>query len=305
MTGRFIGHRGYREDEWSWEQTAPEPPPRGDRRVLRSVVGLLAGVIAVATGIGLIAFFAADSGGNGSTVLPMTPTRSPVATAPPAGTQTPGTGTPAAGSPTPAQTPGPSMHLAIWSKTISEWVFDDLTPETSGYVEGESVPFMLWLRNVEPGDTFETEIKYNCRVDRVATFDYLTGFRAMGDGPATSEAGPARPQPDAAMAVPDDPSLDFDNTNERRLDLWGATFATSIEGPSPPTECLDAKSVSLTILARRQQVYLISGAHLASEQNWGAGGGAASATDPFSVTVSVKGLGSISVALPPGSVASP
>lgn len=284
MGGELRGHRGPREDRWTWTAGPPSAGP-GRGRVLW---GTALGAVLAAAGLGLALFFALRSEGGGP--LPATPT--------PAESPSPSVG---AG---PTATPeAVRLRLAVWSDRGGEWRFADLAPEGSGYREGQAVPFLLRAEGAEAGRTYRLTLRYRCRGDGVAGFDYLTDYRrGFGRAPALADEGPSRLYPDTSIPIPDDASIGLDEREgERLFHLWGGTFQESPQGPEPQGPCRGEKRIVLGIRAVRDTLFLLWGGHLASAADWGEGRGAASLEGPLSMEAGLDGA-TQAVALLPGAV---
>lgn len=290
MPGRFIGHRGARDSEWSWEHEDEEHEATHKRRWPLAVLlsgAVIAGVAAFAFGVFLVI---SNNDGNAAppvVSLSPTPTTSPT----PAVTVTPGlTSSPSpTASPTPtlAPTPAYSIELSAWSDVTSSWTASSLDDETSAYEEGDSVPILLLIERARPGDTYDVQIRYDCMANGEPAFDYLSGAEQAGEAPLLTPPGPGRAIPDSSLTMPDDPSIDFDGASTGSMQVWGAVFSDA-GYPTPDTECTRSKTMDLSLLARDDTVTLVWTAHLASEEDWGAGSGA-SAAAPFSLRVQVNG----------------
>jgi hypothetical protein len=197
---------------------------------------------------------------------------------------------------------GPAAHftLAQWADTLATWRFGNLNPQNSAYHEGEGVPFMLRIENAVPGTTYVFGIRYDCAQRGANGYDFLSSYdRDRGVAPAVHEDGPGTPVPDAALAVPDDPSIGFDEgDDDRGFKLWGGSFAGSAVGPSPADLCLPdrgqkaEKMYTVAITAQVETVYLLWSGHLAAGLNWGEGKGAGSINgSPYHMKLDVPGKG--------------
>lgn len=217
---------------------------------------------------------------------PASPTPTPVLTTTPTVTPAPiATATPAPS--------GASSRLALWAASLGQWQFSDIGAVAFGYREGEAIPFLLRIDDASPGAVYGLELRYDCQSDGVAAFDYVVGYdRDVGDEPALAQQGPSRLQPDAAIPVPDDPSIAFDDEahEERLFRLWGATFDADPTPPAPDTPCRDEKLIVLRIRAQAETVFLMWGAHLGSAEDWGAGRGADNQEMPFGIEVRTPGM---------------
>ncbi|KKM03255.1 hypothetical protein LCGC14_1776250 [marine sediment metagenome] len=137
--------------------------------------------------------------------------------------------------------PAPHYTLAQWADTLGFWRFGNLNPQNSTYQEGEGVPFMLRIENAVPGTTYTFGIRYDCVQRSVNGYDFLSSYdRDRGVTPALHEDGPGTSSWDAALVVPDDPSIIFDNNeSDRKFKLWGGSFASDrafTRRPLPPNE---------------------------------------------------------------------
>lgn len=249
--------------------------------------------------------------GDGPAPIP-TPTVSPTPSAAPTATPSPTatlshsptpspTLSPPLLTPSPTSTPTPStLRLAVWSKAGSTWA-DSLA--AAAYEEGDNVPFLLMMGDLQPGETYRVIIRYECRANGAAAFDFLSGTAEESAGQmATAEGGPGRARPDATIPLPDDPTIRFDDARpDASLRLWGGSFVSAprslSEGP-----CVSEKQFEVMILARQTIAYLMWAGHLASADDWGSGKGASSAGGLLTTGASV-GPVSVGVALAASSVA--
>lgn len=165
------------------------------------------------------------------------------------------------------------------------------------------MPFQLMMGDFQPGDTYKVIIRYECRANGVAAFDFLSGIAEESVGQmATAEGGPSRARPDATIPLPDDPAIRFDDARpDASLRLWGGSFVSAprslSEGP-----CVSEKQFEMMILARQTTTHLMWAGHLASAGDWGIGEGASSAEGLLTMGASV-GAASVEVALAASSVA--
>lgn len=309
MGGRFIGRRGSQGDSWTWEtpQPAKGPPPAARRAGPARIVFVLLALGAGAVALGAALLLLSDSG-NGPPVTAPTSSPSPIVSRTAAASPTPPTATvtpsPAAVSPAPTGPAATRIRLAIWSKAKEAWVEGGLTTGVSGYQEGEAVPVLLEIAGVAPDRTYDVTLRYDCALGSIAAFDFLTSYSAdVGAAPAAAKDGPGRERPDAAIPLPSDPSIAFDDAADGQLALWGGTFDDAPQGPTPRTACIDQKTLSLRILAHQQQLFLVWGAHLAASTDWGPGRGAADQATAFGIEAGVVTVGSQRLVVAPGAVA--
>jgi hypothetical protein len=158
--------------------------------------------------------------------------------------------------------------------------------QNQAYHEGEGVPFMLRIENAVPGTTYTFGIHYDCAHPGGNGYDFLSSYdRDRGVRPALHEDGPGTSVPDAALAIPDDPSILFDDGEyDRAFKLWGGSFASSAAGPSPDSLCLAErgqkleKMYTVALTAQTETVYLLWSGHLASDLDWEVGNEAGSIT---------------------------
>jgi len=275
----LIGHRGPEGDRWNWlprQPDSPRRPPR--RRVHIKLVAAVAAIAAVSTALALGAFLSWGSD-DGVTVV------SPTASAEPEPTATPA---PPPLTPTPPST-APHLSLSVWANERLGWLVAGATADPAGYKEGEAIPFMVRVDDTSPGEMYVLTLRYECAAGHAARFDFLTGYdRDAGGDPVRSAEAPGRLTPDAAIPVPDDPSIILDDRpreEERLFRLWGGTFEGSPIGPEPETPCADHKAVQLNVRAQGETLFLLWGGHLASSADWGVGQGAADGDEAFSMSV--------------------
>lgn len=314
MPGRFVGHRGARDSEWSWERNEGMSESRVSKRPLRAIFAgavFLAGVAAFAVGLVILL-----SNGDGDAAPPIVsatatqtvpPTGSPHTTAEPTApvataTPTPITTASPTATPAPTPTPGPgyTADLSSWSTTESLWITPTHNSSTSDYSEGDLVPFLLQIEGAAPGTTYKVAIAYDCLSSGKHAFDYLGGLQKTNTEPVLTSPGPGSIVPDSALVPPGDPSTTFDDTQDDSLKAWGAVFSAA-SSPTPQTDCAGTKTVSLSLLAQDRTVSLVWTGHLASGSDWGQGNGAASAA-PFEMSVDVNGEVQQSFTMAAGSI---
>lgn len=184
-------------------------------------------------------------------------------------------------TPTPAPTPAPSpipaavLELSVWDG--ERWA-DSLAADAS-FREGEAVPFLLRLDEVESGSEHALAIRYDC----TAFAPFVSPERDHGDAPALAPGGPGRAAPDAAISVPGDGPLL----------LWGGTF-TALGGPIPPEGCIGTTTVALRLRTLAGRAYLMWAPEIAPE--------ASQRDTPLRLTVSGEGGVAETLEIEPASV---
>jgi len=274
MAEPITGHRDSRGDSWSWEPAEPPGRRPGAGRLLRWGGVLLATLGAALAVAGIVVLTMEAGDGNESSGRAPT-ARSPVLGA----SRTPTiTSSPQRSSPTPvpaspsANTNGGS-RLFVWSRQRQQWLRSDLSQETPGYREGESIPFMLRIDDVVSRTMYQVELTYECHTARGAAFDYLTSVSDADISATKTEPGPGGEREDASIPVPDDSTINFDGSDRRFL-VWGGSFQEAPDGPLPATPCAGEKRFSMELLAHNDTLFLIWGAHLALSSDWGENQGA-------------------------------
>ena len=272
--------------EYRWrrlrgDMDGPGRQGRGPVGSALSVLGLL--VLAAALSLALFLALRPNQGAPvDRAVAP--PAASPEATTTPAEASGP------AFAPTPIAS-GIRFRLALWANELDGWRFGDLDADSSSYREGEAIPVLLRIDEVEPATGFWVAIRYDCGVEEAAAFDFLTGYeRDVGTSPALAEGGPGRLPPDATMPIPSDASIAFDDEQyegDRLFHLWGATFDAEplVRGLDFP--CTFSKIILLRLRALSETVFLMWGGHLGSSEDWGADSGASSLDRPFGIAVAI------------------
>ena len=313
MDDRFIGYRGSQENEWSWQPDQPPNAAGETHRGRRTLALALFSAFALAASVaGVILFLTQvldSGGGNDCVVLTVTATAKPSPIASPTGTPT---STPA-GTPTPSQTaiptntplpstPYPALALFAWSDRSNKWQTGDLSNDTSGYANGNAIPFLVELNGVNPGQTYDAVIRYVDCDDQPSTgFDYMTAASDAGTEPLLAAPGPGRARPDAQVPFPDDPAVPGDAGPEMFLALWGGTFGRAPAFTPSLSGCDGARLLTVSVLARSTTLQIDWGGHLASPSDW-PGKGAASAREPYGVSVAVTGVGEMSIGVKPEAV---
>ncbi len=244
-----VGRRGASGSGWNWSR-----PPSGSPRPLPGPPLLPlagAGLFALLVTLALLAIWLSDSDDNSPAGAADTPTPTPSATVPPSPTQT--------ATPTPTRTPTPTSSAPLFRLAVfdeGEWQFEAL-PQTAAYHQGEAIPFLLRIDSALPGATYPLTIRYACQ-----GFDLLTAHdRDAGSEPALASAGPGSNIADSAVLIPDDPGSDDDDGEAGSLSLWGGSFI-AIGALMPPSPCTDQKSLSVSLLAAADTLFLMWAAQL-------------------------------------------
>ena len=248
-----VGRRGSSGSGWNWSRppSGPPRPPPGPPLLPLAGAGLLILLVALA----LLAIWLSDSDGNTPAGAADTPTpvlstavvSSPIPSATPAPTQT------ATPTPTPTSS-APLFRLAVFDE--GEWQFDAL-PQAAAYHEGGAIPLLLRIDSALPGAAYLLTIRYACQA-----FDLLTAYdRDTGSEPALASGGPGSAIADSAVQIPDDPGTDDDDGEAGSLNLWGGSFI-AIGALLPPSPCTDQKSLSVSLLAAADTLFLMWAAQL-------------------------------------------
>ena len=299
MSDRIKGQRDSHGDNWSWgppggggRTPGSQRPPRVPWRPFLLVV---AAVVLIGTGVGLLAL-ANDDGGDSSVDRSATPTPDRR----PSGTVEDSASPEVSGSP--IQTSGAvTVHLFAWSRQGNEWVDTEL-PAGTGYREGDAIPMLLQIDQTTPGTFYETIVRFQCKTDRSAGFDFLALPATLDSGAILAEPGPGRGRPDSSVPIPNDPSTTFDDGSSGRFQLWGATFQQSLQGPLPPGPCEGEKEFHLIPVAAGNTVSLVWANHLAAAGDWGEGKGSASAQAPLMTEVTIVGVGDARLTVTDGAI---
>jgi len=298
VSERIKGRRDSHGDDWSWGPPGGGGPTQGSGRRPRPpwqpVLLLGAALALIGTGVGLLAL-ANDDSGNSSNSGSTTPASSRR----PTGTESASPAT--SSSPTPTLTRA-SVHLYAWSRQENGWI-DRTLPTSADYKEGDAVPVLLQIDRAKPGTFYETIVRYQCRTDQGAAFDFLSSPASADADAVLTDPGPGRERPDSAVPIPDDPSITFDYGATGRFQVWGATFQQSLQGPRLPTPCNGEKEFHLITAAATTTVSLVWAAHLASAGDWGEGKGSGSARAPLTIEVTIVGIADARLTVTDGATA--
>ncbi len=256
-----VGRRGSSGSGWNWSRPPSGPPRPPPRPPLLPLAG--AGLLVLLVALALLAIWLSDSNDNSPAGATDTPTpvlstavvSSPIPSATPTPTRTP-TPTPTP-PPIPTSTPNsgaPIFRLAVFDE--GEWQFDAL-PQDAAYREGGAIPLLLRIDSALPGAAYLLTIRYACE-----GFNLLTAYdRDTGSEPALASGGPGSAIADSAVQIPDDPGTDDDDGEAGSLSLWGGSFI-AIGALLPPSPCTDQKSLSVTLLASADTLFLMWAAQL-------------------------------------------
>ena len=289
----IVGRRGSSGSGWNWSRppSGPPRPPPGPPLLPLAGAGLLALLVALA----LLAIWLSDSDDNSSagaadTPTPVTPVLSTAVVSSPFPSATP---TPThTATPTPTRTPTPTASAPLFRLAIfdeGEWQFDAL-PRAAAYHEGGAIPLLLRIDSALPGTAYLLTIRYACEA-----FDLLTAYdHDTGSEPALASAGPGSAIADSAVQIPDDPGTDDDDGEAGSLSLWGGSFV-SIGAPLPPSPCTDQKSLSVSLLAASDTLFLMWAAQLSEA--------ASDSAVPLRLVVQLPDGDELSVDIDPASVA--
>jgi hypothetical protein len=244
-----VGRRGSSGSGWNWSRppSGPPRPPPGPPILPLAGAGLLVLLVALA----LLVIQLSDSDDNSPAGAADTPTPAPSATVPPSPTQ--------AATPTPTRTPTPTSSAPLFRLAVfdeGQWQFDAL-PQAAAYHEGGAIPLLLRIDSALPGAAYLLTIRYTCE-----GFNLLTAYdRDTGSEPALASAGPGSAIADSAVQIPDDPGTDNDDGEAGSLSLWGGSFI-AIGSLLPPSPCTDQKSLSVSLLAAADTLFLMWAAQL-------------------------------------------
>ncbi len=244
-----VGRRGSSGSGWNWSRppSGPPRPPPGPPLLPLAGAGLLVLLVALA----LLAIRLSDSDDNSPDGAADTPTPAVLATVPSSPTQT--------ATPTPTRTPTPTSSAPLFRLAVfdeGEWQFDAL-PQAAAFHEGGAIPLLLRIDSALPGAAYLLTIRYACE-----GFDLLTAYdRDTDSEPALASGGPGSAIADSAVQIPDDPGTDDDDGEAGSLSLWGGSFI-AIGALLPPSPCTDQKSLSVSLLAAADTLFLMWAAQL-------------------------------------------
>ena len=252
-----VGRRGSSGSGWSWSRPPSTPPRPRSGPPLLPLAG--AALLFLIIGLALLAIRLSDSDDNSPTGAADTPTpvpstvitSSPIPSATPVDTAAP--------TPTSTPTPTPTSSAPLFSLAVfdeGEWQFDAL-PQAAAYHEGEAIPLLLRIDNALPGAAYLLTIRYTCEgFSLLTTYDHDDGSE-----PALASGGPASATADSTVQIPDDPGTDDDDGGAGSLSLWGGSFV-AIGALLPPSSCTDQKSLSVSLVASADTLFIIWAAQL-------------------------------------------
>ncbi|HET9476935.1 MAG TPA: hypothetical protein VFP63_05565 [Dehalococcoidia bacterium] len=280
MDDRFIGYRGSQENEWSWEAEGAGGPSRNRIRGTRNPALAVLSAFALGVVVAGVVYLIAGGGGadDGPAVFATaTPTIRPTALSNVQPTNTPG----ASAVPEP---PAQDTALFAWNAREGKWQQDSLIPGKTDYTEGDTVPFLFRLWNVNPGQVYDVAVDYfDCGLSPARSFDYLG---SVGDtAPRLAAPGPGRDRPDSQVPLP---AAVQAPGGTAYVSVWGGTFQQAPEMSPIAETCTGDQRILLRVLAGSSAIYIEWGAHLASVADWPEDG-AASARAPFGMTAALDG----------------
>ena len=258
-----VGRRGSSGSGWNWSRPPSTPPRPRPGSPLLPLAG--AGLLVLLIALALLAIRLSDSNDSSPAGAADTPTpvlstavvASPIPSATHVETPTP-TQT-ATATPTPTRTPTPTSSAPLFRLAVfdeGEWQFDAL-PQAAAYRDGGAIPLLLRIDNALPGAAFLLTIRYTCE-----GFDLLTAYdHDTGSEPALASGGPGSATADSTVQIPDDPGTDVDDGGAGSLSLWGGSFI-AIGALLPPSPCTDEKSLSVSLLASTDTLFIMWAAQL-------------------------------------------
>ncbi|MFM2106731.1 MAG: hypothetical protein RL338_1763 [Chloroflexota bacterium] len=196
--------------------------------------------------------------------------------------------------------------------TLCRWINGNLNSSNSDWVEGDSVPERLSLKNLVPGSTYAVTFSYGTTKQGKHAYDFLTTFGASETWITAAErcenldaAAGCLASSDVTATIPADPlALGYDTAfgtanGGRNFTLRGVTSASVTAGPTLVSGTYAGDSdtnITLTFTvgslgsawcgATTCNAAIWFGAHVAKEADWGAGTGAGSISgSPFHVAL--------------------
>jgi len=278
LDDRFTGCLRYRDVEWPRKRRATRRGANrkhGRRNIALAVLTSLAAV-AILTAGAVYLVVGSGNDGSGAAAGDAPPTR-PTAHQP----QTSGA------SPAPPSIT-PSAMLFLWNPRIERWQYEMLALDASDYTEGDTIPFLLKIRDAEPGKVYELAIHYfNCGLSPARSFDGLASTESSGDLPRLEAPGPGRVRPDSRVQLPDEAMLD-ETAATPYLAVWGGAIQQAPAHSDVISNCSGDRSLAVRILAHSPTLYIEWGGHLASTTIL-PGGNASSAGAAFRMVAVLDG----------------
>jgi hypothetical protein len=155
------------------------------------------------------------------------------------------------------------MTLEVWNDRNNEWQARGLDMASEERPSDWTVPFLLRIDAARPGDVYQIILEYgSCQASSAGGFDILTGVERSWELTRTAPSGPARGTPDTAIPIPGHRAAKTAGGSEDRLELWGATFELSPEGPLQSASCAGRRAITLRVFARMESVFLLWGGHV-------------------------------------------
>ena len=269
LDDRFTGCLGYRDVAWPRTRRTTKPKAdrtRGRRNIALAVLTSFAAVAILAAGA-IYMLVSDDSDSNGAAAGDNEPRAgqrgpSPTMWSADAPSTTPHPDSSGASLTPPSVTT--SAMLFLWNPVIARWQYEMLALDASDYTEGDTIPFLLKIRNAEPGKVYELEIHYfNCGLSPERSFDGLASTESSGDLPRLVAPGPARARPDSRVQVPNPAAAD-DGEATPYVAVWGGAIQQAPALSEVISSCAGDRSLTVRILAHSPTLYTEWGGHLAS-----------------------------------------
>ena len=197
------------------------------------------------------------------------------------------------------------IKLMQWADADADWITGALNASKSNYSEGEVIPDMLEVLSSPIGTLYNFTVRYNFQNPPNAAYDYLDTFDTSRD--PTLPFGTL----DDTDPLYDEISIPIDSDayvaslmgTDGLFILWGATFAGG-GGVIGPTTDTNDKYYAFTVTSTAESWYLLWGGHLASIDDWPAGGSSSISGAPFHMKTG-GGLGSKDLPVQPGAILPP
>lgn len=310
LDDRFTGCLGYRDVGWprKGQATRPRANGRHGRRNIAFAVLTSFAAVAILAASAFYLVVSDESDGNGAAAgdnesragwQGPPPTLSP-ADVPTTFPTTPRPQTPGTSLAPPSITT--SAMLFLWNPRIERWQYEMLALDASDYTEGDTIPFLLKIRNAEPGKVYELAIHYfNCGLSPGQSFDGLASTQSSGDLPRLEAPGPGRVRPDSQVQVPSLATADHSGATPY-LAVWGGAIQQAPVQSDVISNCSGDRSLNVQILAHGPTLYAEWGGHLAAKTTW-LGGGAAHAGGAFRMMAILDGKAKARIEVLPNTTA--